>query len=149
MGQAKDAGGVWGHSSETATEQYVIFCIDVKTPEDHAHFKHWLTGHSIGFKSLIGSYKGLVEPAYIVNGRDMQEVYDTELLLRQESVLHLGIQNSSGRRPAILVYQEFEQSIGWFHDAPRHEAVNQEGWTFDPSTGLYYIVTDKAYGVIE
>lgn len=131
----------------SSPEQYVIFSIDsvgdlsYQSPEG---FDGWLSAAGIGFKRLLGCYKGEQEPAWIINARDWRKLAASGWIDGQESVLHLGAW-ANGGRPATLYYGERIDGhirfieAGTFRLTTKRHALAQEGWTFDPSTTEYYV----------
>jgi len=148
MGNSKD-GGIWGHSSPIGANHYVIFAVgdDYIT---NAALKGWLFGHGIGFKPLLGSYKGKTEQSYITNYENLSHLFAIGVLKGQESILVLGPCNSLDGRPASLMYLNPEgnalikrQDLGLFRSVSKTAAMAQDGWTYDPSNGGdYYICID-------
>ena len=100
----------------------------------------------IGFKRLTGCYKGVEEPAWIINARDWRKLAASGWIDGQESVLHLGAWDKGGR-PATLVYRDTTGKdhvrhwvdIGTFSQATEAYARKQDAWTFDPSTGEWFV----------
>lgn len=141
MGQGKDSG-VWGHSGERGSDSYVIFAIDDQSPAAGAHFRNFMVAQGIGFKPLIGSYKGVIEQSYIINLNDWPTVLDTAAVKNQESILFLGACTSRDRRPAELVYLLDgipAEGLGTFRSVPEAEAKAQDSWTYCPQMKEYFI----------
>lgn len=138
----------------SSPEQYVIFSIDFVPGYSStgaralrvAGFESDLRGLDIGFKRLVGCYKGEQEPAWIINARDWRKLAASGWIDGQESVLHLGPWQDGGRA-ATLHYQHLEapgvnkwqESIGTFQLTSKKRALASDAWTFDPSTGEYFI----------
>ena len=148
MGHAKDNGGIWGHSSPIGANHYVIFAVgdDYVT---NAALKGWLFGHGIGFKPLLGAYKGQTEQSYIVNYERLQHLFNIGVLAGQESILVLGPCNSKDERIATLAFLDplglniiKTEKLGVFRSVSKDKAMAQDAWTYDPSTGEYYICVD-------
>lgn len=129
------SSGVWGRSTPAAYEDYIIFCVG-QNPVKIAAFKSWATGR-FGFKSLIGCYKGQMEQSFIVNAKHFPEI--AEWTNGEESILHLA-SNPRGVRKATLKYLDGrEESLGYFTAVGRDRAMSGDSWTFDPTSGEYYV----------
>lgn len=156
-GNLANGAGVWPTSSP---EQYVIFSID--RPHHAGSFETELAcglsgvgyedgRNAIGFKRLVGHYtfrdgREIDEPAWIINARDWRKLAASGWIDGQESVLHLGPYENGGR-PAALVYRDTIGAdhvrhwvdIGTFTSATEARAKREDAWTFDPTTGEYFI----------
>jgi len=130
------SSGVWGRSTPAAYEDYIIFCVG-QNPVKIAAFKSWALGR-FGFKSLIGSYKGQTEHSFIVNAKHFPEIADWTN--GEESILYLEA-NPGGYRKATLKYLDGrEEPCGHFVPITNREYVlRQESWTYDPTSGEYYV----------
>lgn len=135
-------GGVWGHSSPSHWDTYVVFCVGNDLVKEAA-FRQWAHASNIGFKSLVGCYKGQTENSFIVNHKHFREVLPW--IKREESVLILGANENMGggksMRPAKLVFLEdnTEQDLGYFREVGREYALAQDAWTYDPQTCKYWV----------
>lgn len=135
------SGGVWLHSTPTAYNRYTIFAID--SEHTKADFLTYLGNNGIGVKVLLGSYKGLVEDAYIINSRHVAFILG--FIKGQESVLELGPQRNFGGglllRPAQLTYRDNRPivDLGYFQEVGKEFAGKSDSWTYDPSTGKYWV----------
>lgn len=144
--------GVQGHSEPHWYQQYVIFAVDDKIREQQ--FKAWALDLKLGFKELVGCYKGVTETSFIMN-------YETflsrplelwEFIKNQESVLILekGVYLGGGKwyRPAYLRYYDVAMNT---HRGPtmrwrqvnREYALAQDSWTYDPDQGLYFVAEEE------
>ena len=144
--------GVQGHSEPHMYNQYVIFAVgDVLRQQQ---FKAWALDNKIGFKELVGSYKGVVEHSFIMN-------YETflskplelwEFIKQEESVLILekGVYLGGGKwyRPAYLRYFDVAMetkrgpTMRW-RQVNREYALAQDSWTYDPSQELYFVAEEE------
>lgn len=141
MGQGKDSG-VWGHSGEHGSDSYVIFAIDDQSPAAGAHFRNFMVAQGIGFKPLIGCYKGVTEQSYIINEKDWPRVAEIGVLQNQESILIVGPCTSRDRRPAKLDYLLDgvpSEDLGTMRSVPEAEAKAESSWTYDPHLKEYFI----------
>jgi len=135
-------GGVWGHSSVSGGENYIIFSshINLYTVEEI------LQSEGIGYKRLKGCYKNQTECAWIVNTNQAVENFLVfrSILSNQESVLLLGPTDARDRRPAALLYFRGDLDyLGLFQSVDKATALAQDAWTFDPSTNTYYIALSE------
>lgn len=134
--------GVWATSSASAGETYAIFCVGNDKVREAA-FRAWASAEGIGFKSLFGSYKGKQEASFIVNEKDLPQC--AGWYRDEESILILGplhlTGKSRGSRDAYLWYPSTDEQIylGLFHETLRKYALTRDAWTFDPTTGSYYV----------
>jgi hypothetical protein len=138
------AGGA-GVQPWSSPEQFVIFSHDA-TYGHSDELAFYLQARDIGFKALVGCYKGTKEPAWIVNARDWRQIAASGWIDGQESVLHLGPYDNGSRAAALYYGQRQEGAsadtahwIGRFHQEAKAYALKQDAWTFDPSTGDYYV----------
>ena len=124
--------GLWAHSTTAAYENFVIFCVG-QDPYRIAAFRSWAADKGIGFKSLVGCYKGQIEQSFIVNEKNLPFV---ERWTRdEESILHLA-SNPRGPRIATLRHRDGrEEQLGHFVAViGRDYALKKESWTYDPRT---------------
>ena len=131
-------GGVCAHSDDSSKADFIVFCVGNDYIVENA-FKAWATHNNIGYKCLIGSYKGLKENAFIVNAKHINDV--RQWFEDEESILLLG-PLIKGKRKATLVYMDGITSkveLGDFNYTSKDYALKQDAWTFDPSTNSYYV----------
>lgn len=128
---------VWGRSSPSISESYVIFCVG-QDPVKIAAFRAWATDRQLGFKSLKGCYKGQMEESFITNLKNLP--YIQKWLLEEESILLLGPANARDVRPAELVYANGKtEELGKFFSVGPETAKRYQSWTYDPLTDNYFI----------
>ena len=143
-------------SHSKVSNELIIFSVcqkDINIVENlanHLHILHTLEKKNIYCKSIEGVYKGNKELSIMVEIK--KEYNDIKLhipfickLYNQESYLHLGEVQAHGLRKAILCYlinkdNELEEYIGYFRSRPKEIAQKEDNYTFDPSTGNYFIV---------
>lgn len=140
------ASGVCTHSSAEAFNAYVIFCVGNDIAREAA-FKAWAADNGIHVKSLIGSYNGVSERSFMVNYQDAVRCWDW--YSNEETVLGLAplwdpVHNRMlGSRPASLIYisdySVANKKIGFFTEQSKEYALAQPSYTFDPSTGKYWV----------
>lgn len=138
--------GIVGHSSD---ERYVIVAIDRQTKLGKQVFEAWLKDLNIGYKPLLGKYKGEVQYSYIVNARDWKVVRMSGFVSRQESILYLW--------PHAYGYVEYgiDARKATLYDLATHEAIDlgpfiavntseidtvYKDWSYDINHDQYYAV---------
>lgn len=142
--QSLRGSGVSGHSSDGFWAEYCIYSVGNDKIIDAA-FKTWCLHNRIGFKELVGSYKGETESSFISLAANMPALIAAGWLEGQESVLHLGNPKNFGggkfKRPATLVFMADDSrvSLGMFRQTSRELALKADGWSFDPSNSTYWI----------
>lgn len=157
--------GVQMHSGDTKWQPYVIFEVGYDKLVQQ-QFKAWALNNSIGFKELVGSYKGQVAASFIVKASDLKTIASTGWLGREESILYLdpcyapASMKPHNKRPACLLYGYgkatlFEDlalmhqlgervdgqivELGDWQQVSKDEAFKHDGWTFDPSNNTYWV----------
>jgi len=150
---AADAGGgVWATSTPAFWKSsYVIFALDDVTPQGERYFEAFAQEAGIGYKRLLGSYKGVQETAWIVNAKAF-ELLPRRFTQKQESLLLLAAPVRDPRagklvatrsctvRPATLVFADGSKvDLGHFRETPAAEALKRDAWTFDPSQRAYFV----------
>jgi hypothetical protein len=98
------------------------------------------------FKTLVGSYKGVMEYSFLCDRVD----FDKHILLsnfvdNQESFLDMSYTSNGRTAPRALAklwYPTGNQTvpIGEFKETTKREAMDYEGWTYDPTLNKYFIV---------
>lgn len=138
------ASGVWPTSSPVAFDEYAVFCVGNNKVREAA-FKAWAVAHGIGFKELVGAYKGVTETSFIVNVKSLPRIMRDVRLDGEESILLLGPRYREGRmhgdRLARLWFPAENRTvpIGHFREASKAYAMSRDGWTFDPSDETYWV----------
>lgn len=159
--------GLQPYSGSHMWEPYIIFEVGHDKVTQQA-FKSWALDQEVGFRELVGSYRGQVAASFIINARSFPEVLRRGWCDREESVLYLeacyapASGKSYTKRRASLLYgrgnredykdlwliteidpeyqaEGVREFIGDWHEVGREQAMRHDGWTFDPSTGKYYV----------
>ncbi len=138
-----DLGGIWGHSSPSTS--HVIFSPTVPTAELLGDTLRAILARAsnagVPIKPVIGSYKGKLEFAFIVQAWDLGTF--RPFFEGQESVLLLGAHDARDRRKATLVYLDGRMTeLGTYGSVTEAEAKASEAWTYDPTQGLYFIARE-------
>jgi len=130
--------GIWGWSTPTAYEKYMIFCVGNNIAKESA-FRAWAVSNEIGFKNLQGRYKGTEERSFIVNRRNEAKVYPW--FANEESVLYLSEMVRGRNRMAALHYLDDRPDalLGPWREVDRSYALKQDAWTYDPSADQYWV----------
>ena len=116
--------------------EWVIFCVG-QTPYKISAFKAFASHQKLAFKALKGCYKGVTEDSFLISLRDYEKV--REWTQDEDSVLYLGMTNARNQRPAFLEYSDgIIEDLGLFTSVSRDEALKCDGWTYDPTTDIYY-----------
>lgn len=139
-------GGIQEHSSD---ERYVIF--SVTSSDDMLAMHIYLDENNIGYKPLIGRFKNAYEASFIINVRDWEKVYQTNLLKDQESVLYLW--------PHAYGYAEYGLTcrkaslytlatgaridLGCLVAINAGELEHYQDWTYDIHSDQYYVIKTK------
>ena len=134
--------GIQSHSTAAAFESYVIFStIPEKVKRLQDYLRATYDPQGLGHKYLIGSYKGEVEPAWIVNSKRLPEIFAEGFLDEQESILVLGHCRNGGARPAKLEFLKTGKTLelGLFHQSSETVARQRDAWSFDPQQNLYFV----------
>lgn len=115
-------------------EQYIIFASD----ESDEHTIDHLNACRISFKQLQGRYKGEDETSFIINKREHPLI--EPLIENQESILELSKVQANGLRMAGLSFKHgLHTMLGNFIPVSESEAKNNDAYTYDPNTEIYYI----------
>jgi hypothetical protein len=151
MGHAKDSGGVWGHSSTVGANRYSIFAVGDQSLITEKGFMQWCMNEGIGFKPLLGCYGGKNENSFIVNADNIYTIAQAGWLKGQESILALHVCDSRDRRKAQLIWLDAygkadrmkpPTDLGVLVSVGKDEAMQQNGWTYDPDLKEYFICKD-------
>ena len=146
-----DGADIQSWSGMASNETYFIFA--VADMYKAVAFKAWALNAGIGFKALFGKYKGMTEWAFICNWKHRDAV--APWYTGQESLLLLKPLWDNGEllgaRPAFLYWlkdngdgrKDTVTPIGYFKETTAQYALAQDAYTFDPSTGCYYICKKK------
>jgi hypothetical protein len=125
--------------------KYVIFSIDNVT-NTHAQAKflrHIDTARAMqkmkgNMIHCIGSYKGEIEPSYLMLWDDFKEhVIGMGFVENQESILRV---SECNKQYAELVYSDqTRESVGSLKDVSKDEAMKHDAWTYRPDLNMYWI----------
>lgn len=125
--------------------KYVIFSID-NVNDTHAMAKfmrHMDTQRAMGKMSgnmvhCIGSYKGEIEPSFLMRFDDFQEhVIGRGFVENQESILRV---SECNKQYAELVYaDQSRESIGSLKSVSKDEAMKHDAWTYRPDLNIYWV----------
>lgn len=128
---------IWNKSVPVAQEEFVVFCVGQDMSRIMA-FRTWARHRDIGFKSLVGCYRGLMECSFIVKATDFPQV--SVWTKEEESTLWVGQVDASGSRPAKLVYADGRtEDLGHLISCIRDTALQSDSWTYDPASDEYFI----------
>ena len=118
-----------------------IVILEVNSPsiaQDKAIISEFL-GYEYNRSEMIGSYKGVQNPSYIIELTDktLGEVLAFATNNNQESILHL----DNERRASLLfaVPVESDIQLGMFKAVPKSIALQSDNWTMNPTINQYYI----------
>jgi len=120
-----------------------------------AQFVAWATARGMGFKQVVGAWKGKQERAFITDANDIPLLRET-WLAGQEAIMFLDPAYRNGRlygnRRAYLqtlgpVGNPLDETyIGLFRRYMQAGQPDVDGWTFDPTTGQFWIVHTEGEG---
>lgn len=139
-------GGIQEHSSD---ERYVVF--SVSSSDDITAMHIYLNKNDIGYKPVIGKFKNAYEASFIINARDWEKVYQTNLLKDQEYVLYLW-PHAYGYAEYGLTCRKaslYTLATGDMTDLGCLVAINAgdldryQDWTYDIHANQYYVVKTK------
>lgn len=127
--------GVWARSR---ADSYFIFCVGQDIVKRQA-FIAWARNQDIGFKPLLGMYRGQAEHSFIANMKDYDRIIpwcDGE-----ETVLHLSQPDARDNYRATLHYlaTDMRVDLGRLYNVGKQEALASENWTNDPFFGAYFV----------
>lgn len=131
--------GTWGRSSEAGGETYIIFASHMNS----AVVQQFMAENDIGYRVLLGGYKGMVETAYIINRNAIPLIEAGGIIEQQESLLELGPIGVNDKRPASLVFKDqHKESLGSLVEVTKADAMsafsNGGGYTYDPALKKYF-----------
>ena len=122
----------------TNQNQYIVF----SSCYHETVIKHFFNENQIGFKQLIGSYKGTMEDSYIINKKYLKAIERAGFLYAEESILLLGEDLGKNRRRATLHFMNAfkpDQDIGILRAVVKDEALAQDNWSYRPDLDTYFI----------
>lgn len=127
--------------------EYVVFAIDQGT-ETHSTAKflrHIDTQRAMGnmhgnMVHAIGSWKGTLEPSYILCMKDYEEfVVPLGYTSGQESVM---VTSQDTRQPARLLSPDLSEFIATMlpvREVSAEDAMHASGWTYNLKTNKYFV----------
>jgi predicted alpha/beta hydrolase len=147
---AMATSGVQGWSTPTPYDEFIIFCVGNDIARESA-FRAWAAENKIGFKNLIGAYKGVTERSFIVNAKNGLSCW--QWYAKEESILRLssmyradpktGLMRLYGTRLATLIFIHNKLTpyldFGHFIQVPRELALSKDAWTLDTTDNTYWI----------
>ncbi len=132
----------------TNTTHLIIFSVFQSTEPTAVNFKnHMLVEYALkekglNFKEMGGCYKGKMESSFAVlvpwcdTNELIEEISKIAQRYNQESILY--VDNES------IAYLDnlhgTQEKVGKFTQTPTEEALQQDSYTLDLSTGLYYTI---------
>ncbi len=122
----------------TNQNQYVVFA----SSYHETVIRHFFKENKIGFKQLIGSYKGIREDSYIINKKYLKAIERAGFLHAEESILLLGETLGHNRRRARLHFLNSlkpDEDIGVLRAVVKDEALAQDNWSYRPDLDTYFI----------
>lgn len=138
--------GLQPYSGKHLWTDYIIFEVGHSKVQQQA-FKSWALDRQIGFKELVGSYQGQQAAAFITKAGNLPAI--EPWIDQEESILFLGAayapatNKSRNLRPAKLIFKDgSEVELGDWQQVTRGEALDAPGWTFDPTSGNYYLARE-------
>lgn len=141
------------HSTPSA---YVIFSCEQESTDAFTnaaatgHCEYFLQKHKIGYKKLVGSYKGTIEQSFVINANDFDLIKHLLRDNNQETYLYLA-NHKHGLRRAFLVPSEKPLAeavsqhhfLGYLRQASKEVALQHEAWSYRPDLDQFWIVTDS------
>ena len=122
----------------TNQNQYIVFA----SCYHETVIKHFFKENQIGFKQLIGAYKGTMEDSYIINKKYLKAIERAGFLYAEESILLLGENLGKNRRRATLHFLNSlkpDKDIGILRAVVKEEALEQDNWSYRPDLDTYFI----------
>jgi hypothetical protein len=155
-GNRADFSQLSGWESRSGTSPYQSYMIfEVGGILEASQFKAYATGEKLGFKAVLGSWRGTHNPAFVMADTPSNRLAIAFWVKGQEAILCLGPayrKNSQGlgqlfgNREAILDWlapdgytvTSREPLQGLFSPISQKEADGLASWTFDPTENQYY-----------
>jgi len=142
-------------SGNSPYQRFVIFEVGDKVRQQA--FKAWALEQKLGFKELIGKWKGQQAASFIVEDTSTNRIKLAYWLIGQEAILVLGpawrydpavgTNRLFGNRLAQLEWLDSDgyqvreiEAAGKFQAVGREQALAGDSWTYDPVTEAYYIL---------
>jgi len=127
--------------------KYLVFSIDnVSNPRVMGKFLHHMdVAQAMGMLkgkmvSCIGSYKGELEPSFLVTYEDFDDIVaPSGYCDGQESFLQVDV-GHKGRQYASLLYVDTQLvPLGELKSVSKDKALKCEAWTYRLDTGEYFV----------
>jgi hypothetical protein len=138
-----ETGGTWGHSTVVGGNSYFI-----SSSYNPTGLLAFLQEHGIGHKEVRGKWRDEEERAFVINMNDLKKVYASGWISQEECILVLGPCEARDRRPASLhgvKNATWSYDAGLFYQITREEAMNADGWMFDPTQQAYFGMTNPPH----
>ena len=122
----------------TNQDEYFVFA----SSYHESVIRDFFNDNGIGFKQLIGSYKGTTEDSYVVNMKWLSYVEQAGLLDGEESILLLSESLGQNRRRAKLHFlnaSKPDEDIGILRAVVKEEAMKQDAWSYRPDLDTYFV----------
>lgn len=116
----------------------VILAINTDSYEnDIKAIQEFLPNYNYSRLAMHGVYKGVSELSYIIEVDDnLDDIQALANKYNQECILYL-----DNQREASLIHSDGKKEyIGSFRSASKQLAQTKDNYTFNPKTGVYYIV---------
>lgn len=123
---------------------FIIFSVkenglsDNENRQRHAAYTTALPTAGIGFKSLLGCYKGDCEESFLVLDTPENRAFVLDVARRhnQQSILFV---DENCLAELLYLNINTRQPAGKFIAASKSHALQQGNWTFNPETEIFYI----------
>ena len=122
----------------TNQDEYFVFA----SSYHETVIRDFFNDNDIGFKQLIGSYKGTTEDSYVVNMKWLTYVEQAGLLDGEDSILLLSESLGQNRRRAKLRFlnaSKPDEDLGILRAVVKEEAMKREVWSYRPDLDTYFV----------
>lgn len=112
---------------------------------EHLELERELRYFGVPHKIVHGQYKGTQELSFIIPEHLFlayqlhERVWDR---YKQESVLHLEPFDGEIYKASLIYNEGNKEFIGYYRQASKNEAEQQDGFTYCPKLNAYFIVSD-------
>jgi len=122
---------------------FIIFSVNQTTENENEnrnnHKAYAFTFPTVGvaFKSLLGCYKGDCEESFLILDTPENRALALDIAKRhnQQSILFV---NADRNAELFFLNINTRQPVGKFVSATNNHALQQDNWTFDPETEIFY-----------